>query len=126
MINSCFVVIVCYQLEFQQPAAVYGVDSGPLSVISGDFNKDGHLDLAVTCNHQNTINILFGTGNGSFQLPAISFSSSGIHPYWMVAADFNVDGNLDLAVTNEGSDNVAIFLGQSNGSFQLPGTTFKL
>ncbi|MGE5397714.1 MAG: FG-GAP-like repeat-containing protein, partial [Chitinophagales bacterium] len=38
-------------------------------------------------------------------------------PCNITTADFNGDGNLDLAVTNYGSNNVSILLGQGDGTF---------
>jgi uncharacterized repeat protein (TIGR01451 family) len=39
-------------------------------------------------------------------------------PSGVVLADFDGDGNLDLAVTNGGAGNVSIFLGNGDGTFQ--------
>lgn len=43
--------------------------------------------------------------------------ATGTGPTAVVAADFNGDGKLDLAVANNGSDSVSIFLGNGNGTF---------
>jgi uncharacterized repeat protein (TIGR01451 family) len=61
-----------------------------------------------------------------FATPAycqIGFSSPvnypvGIGPSAVVAADFNGDGKLDLAVANSDSNNVSILLGNGDGTFQ--------
>ncbi len=111
--------------DFQQPPNLYATGSEPIGMVSADFNRDGHLDLAISNCGAATISVLLGIGNGSFQQPAISFGSSGNNPYWLVAHDFNHDLNIDLAVCNEGSGTIAILLGLSNGSFQLPATTFS-
>src|SRR5215831_5768895 len=42
---------------------------------------------------------------------------TGIRPSRLVAADFNGDHKVDLAVTNLGSNTVSIFLGRGNGTF---------
>ena len=34
----------------------------------GDFNRDGELDLAVTNYYANTVGILLGKGDGTFQV----------------------------------------------------------
>lgn len=94
-------------------------------MVSADFNHDNHLDLAISNSNENSISVLLGIGNGSFQLPAINYSCNGNNPYWLVAHDFNHDGNLDLAVCNEGSNTISILLGLSNGSFQTPAMTFS-
>ena len=116
---------MCSTFSLEEPAVLYTTGSGPQSVISADFNKDGHLDMALTNYAENTVSVLLGIGNGSFELPSMSFACNGIHPYWLVARDFNDDGNLDLAICNEGSNAVAVLLGLSNGSFELPAMTFN-
>ena len=85
------------------------------SVAAGDLNGDGIADLAVvTWNvNYNGITILPSLGNGRFgpgvQTAAINGATS------VATADFNGDGNLDLAVTcNSG---VTILLGNGNGTF---------
>jgi hypothetical protein len=96
---------------------------GP-QVITGDFNGDGNLDLAVTNTADDSVNILLGNGNGTFQ-SAVSYDAglgSGGNPVWLAAADFNGDGNLDLAV--EGNDKVSILLGNGDGTFAAA-TTFS-
>jgi hypothetical protein len=89
---------------------------GP-QVITADFNTDGNLDLAVTNTADDTVSILLGNGNGTFQ-PAVSYNaglgSSG-NPVWLAAADFNGDGKLDIAV--EGNNDISILLGNGDGTF---------
>jgi hypothetical protein len=85
--------------------------------VSADFNNDGHQDLVVTCFSSHVVSILFGMGNGSFHSKPSNISTNGINPYLLTSADFNRDGQPDLAIINEGSDTVCILLGQSNGTF---------
>jgi hypothetical protein len=42
------------------------VGKEPHTVISADFNKDGHLDLAVTNRTDGTVSVLLGNGTGRF------------------------------------------------------------
>ena len=43
---------------------------------------------------------------------------AGTVPYSVAVGDFNGDGKLDLAVANEGSNNVSVLLGNGDGTFQ--------
>jgi hypothetical protein len=92
------------------------------SVAVGDFNGDGNLDLAVanfgdfdSYTDPETVSILLGTGTGSFG--AKTDFGTGSFPTSVAVGDFNSDGKLDLAVTNNGSNAVSILLGTGTGSF---------
>jgi hypothetical protein len=110
-----------------QPAANYSAGSDPLSIAVGDFNGDGKLDLAVAnLLSGNTgpsgVMILLGNGDGTFQ-PAVNYDAASSSSKGFVAValgDFNADGKLDLAVANQANDstNVAILLGNGDGTFQ--------
>jgi hypothetical protein len=89
---------------------------GVWSMAAADFNKDGHLDLAVTDGFS-TLSILLGNGSGSFTL-ANSYATTPVQTLnSVVAADFNRDGDPDVALPNG-----QVFLGNGNGSLQAPGT----
>jgi hypothetical protein len=89
--------------------------SGPFSICAGDFNADGHIDLAIANSGDNTVTVLLGNGNGTFSLS--STPSVGVSPQVIVAGDFNEDGKLDLAVANETDATVTILFGNGLGAF---------
>jgi uncharacterized repeat protein (TIGR01451 family) len=93
---------------------------GPFAVATGDFNGDGHLDLAVTNQTDGTVTILLGQGNGTFASGVTL--TVGSKPQAIVAGDFNEDGILDLAVSNMASNTVSVLLGIGDGSFQSQAT----
>jgi hypothetical protein len=80
----------------------------------GDFNNDGHLDLAVA-DLEGQVQILLGDGDASFNTGATL--RAGDSPESLVAGDFNGDGNTDLAVANGGDSTVTILIGDGKGSF---------
>lgn len=87
-----------------------------------DFNNDGKLDIAVSNGglvSEQSIGILIGNGDGTFQ-PVRSIDDAYNNPYAIVAADFNGDGNQDLAVTNYDTSQVMMLLGNGNGQFESP------
>jgi len=96
-------------------AVNYAAGDGPLSVTSGDFNGDGHLDLAAANELTNNISILLGNGDGTFQ--AAANFTAGNSPISITTGDFNEDGRLDLAVANYVTYNVSILLGNGDGTF---------
>ena len=90
--------------------------SSPASVVAGNFNGDGKLDLAVANAGSNNVSMLLGNGDGTFK-PALN--SGVLGPGSLAVGDFNGDGKLDLAVTNAG---VSILLGNGDGAFRAPVT----
>jgi hypothetical protein len=102
----------------------------PESVAVGDFNDDGHLDLAVANYFSSNVSVLLGNGDGSFQ--AARNFAAGLGPHSVAVGDFNGDGLLDLAVVGYGLDcyigcygvdeTVRVLLGNGDGTFQAART----
>lgn len=91
------------------------VGPDPGGIVSGDFNADGALDLAVANDDDGTISILTNTGVWNFAISstvAISGEASNL-----AAADFNADGNLDLAATSDQVGTVTVLIGDGAGRF---------
>ncbi|MDQ2840004.1 MAG: FG-GAP-like repeat-containing protein, partial [Acidobacteriota bacterium] len=98
-----------------------GVGSVPASVVVGDFNKDGHLDFAVADYNSNAIDVMLGNGSGTNFVAATNSPISlgkGASPASIVTADFDGDGNPDLAVAEYGLNQIGILRGKGNGTFQ--------
>ncbi len=85
------------------------------AIVAGDFNGDGRLDLAVTDETGNAVDVLLGNGDGTFK-PAVSVAVGG-EPDALVVGDFNDDGMLDLAIANYGDGTVTLLLGKGDGTF---------
>ena len=65
------------------------VPGEPVPIAAGDFNGDGHLDLAVGDYTNESISILLGTGTGTFAAP-VNYQSNA-HPTAIAAAHFDND-----------------------------------
>jgi hypothetical protein len=83
------------------------------SIAVADFNADGKQDLALLDAAANSVIILLGNGDGTFQMAASS-PTVGQFSNQIVAGDFNGDGNQDLAVS---ANNLTILLGNGDGTF---------
>lgn len=101
---------------FQTPAILNTESS-----VVGDFNGDGKPDLAFASQSSDVVTILFGKGDGTFRghieysVPSISNNVN-----FMMAADFNGDGALDMALVDYGNGaggEVSVFINQSVAAF---------
>jgi len=99
------------------PGSPFAVGNGPSSVVVADFNLDGNMDIAVTNEFDNTVTLLLGDGGGGFSQAPTSPFVVGSNPDYAVTADFNGDGNPDLAIANMTSNNVTVLLGNGAGVF---------
>jgi hypothetical protein len=100
-----------------------------LSVAVADVNGDSKPDLVVAnwCTDVNctasTVGVLLGNGDGTFQT-VVPYDSGGIYANSVVIGDVNGDGKLDVVVGNGStsptvaSGNVAVLLGNGDGTFQ--------
>lgn len=94
--------------------------SGTLTgIVAGDFNHDGITDLAVSDSANNNVHVLTGDGTGNFTLLGSYSTGAGTRPNGIVAADFNKDGNLDVATTNAGTNTATVLLGSASGALTV-------
>ena len=105
-------------LKGNGPAVYYvpGRVNVPSLLVIGDFNADGNPDIAVLNQGDNTVSVLLGNGDGTFQ-PQRAFST-GSNPYAVALGDFDGDGILDLLIANEADNTVSVLLGNGDGTFQ--------
>ena len=82
----------------QQAPLDFLVGSQPNAVAVGDVNGDGKPDLVVANYGTNTVSVLLGNGNGTFQAQTTFATDS--RPRSVTVADVNGDGKPDLVVAN--------------------------
>ncbi|MCX5880627.1 MAG: VCBS repeat-containing protein [Deltaproteobacteria bacterium] len=108
------------------------VGQSPNSLVMVDINHDGILDLVVANGYynivggktgSNNIAVLFGNGDGNFQL-AVNYSA-GQDPRSIASGDIDGDGNIDIAVANHDSSNISILFSNPNGTLK-PAVNYPL
>lgn len=103
-------------ISFQNPVDVpLPEGSAPEALAVGYFKGDNVLDLAAVNGGLNTVTILLGNADGSFQQG--NNYDVGTYPWFVTAADLNGDNILDLVVSNQDSADLKILLGVGDGSF---------
>jgi hypothetical protein len=104
----------------------FPVGGAPEDIVTGDFDLDGRLDVAVAITKPvapHAVVILLGDGAGG--LAAFGTLPFSLAPLALSTGDFDADGLLDLAIgVGRFSDNQRVFvaLGHGDGSFALAST----
>lgn len=103
------------------------------TIISADFNGDGNMDLAASCDNNYCISLLLGDGAGNFG-PYEQFNIlNGQEPTNVISADFDGDGKPDMATNNGVNGNIYVLLNttpfitiNATSSIICPGTSVTL
>ncbi|MFL6307054.1 MAG: FG-GAP repeat domain-containing protein [Candidatus Sulfotelmatobacter sp.] len=100
--------------SFQTPVCYpQNLNGSPFSAIAADFRNDQLMDVALAPGANESLELLLGNGNGSFAAPEGVFDGGG---GYVVAADFNRDGKMDMAIG--GTSSTGMLLGNGDGTFE--------
>ncbi len=96
------------------------------AVVVGDYNGDGHPDLATVNQYGSSVSVRLNQGNGTFG-PETRFRAS-LLPHSLATADLNGDGFLDLVTAGSSAGSTSalgILPGNGDGTFGTALTNFS-
>lgn len=96
--------------------ASYQVGKNPTTITAADLNHDSFTDLITTNIASDTLSILLGNGDGTFN-DQLQFHVCQ-EPRALAIGDFNEDDHADVALACSGGDEIAFVLGLGNGKFE--------
>jgi len=87
---------------------------------TGDFNRDGNLDVAATSVSTNSVVIFLGQVDGTFLQQSTTYPTgpTAKTPFNLAVADLDGDQFQDLIVSSDSDANVAILYGKGDGTFE--------
>ena len=104
---------------FQEVGSKVALGLKPQSMVAGDFNGDGSLDLVVG---DAGGELLLFVGNGTGNMTAAGQVGRFQSAVSIAVADFDHDGLADLAISDSRASSVTVLLGARNGVFHSGGS----
>ncbi|CAF3947844.1 unnamed protein product [Adineta steineri] len=96
----------------------------PDDIVAVDFNHDNYSDIAVINTKNANVCVFLGNVNETFSSLRMFSTGYRSEPKSLTVSDFNSDGHVDIAVTNNRALNIGIFLGYGNGAFEVQKRSF--
>jgi len=100
---------------YTAPSQKHVVGTSPSDVICVDLNRDAARDLVAANVDANTISVLVGNGDGTFQQRVDYATGSG--PLGIARVDLNGDSKPDLLAANSTGHSISVLLGRGDGTF---------
>jgi hypothetical protein len=88
----------------------------PETIAAGIFTAGGDTDFVITSFTSNEFLVYLGDGGGGF--PVVKGPLTTLNASVVLVADFNGDGNADIAVSRSSEGDVSLQRGNGDGTFQ--------
>lgn len=108
-------VLLILMLACEPELSAFVTGHGANDSLVADVNGDGHADVLVANQEDDSISLLLGNGEG--QLVVAGEFAAGATPSDMGLADIDEDGIPDLVVANHDQDYLTLLPGTGSGSF---------
>ncbi|MBV9988631.1 MAG: VCBS repeat-containing protein [Chitinophagaceae bacterium] len=97
----------------------FSANKFPNDIAITDVNNDGIPDLCIANTEASLLSVFIGNGKGQFRQAAGSPFPvhAKPHTHGIAAADFNADGNIDLATDDWGENKIVVLYGDGKGHF---------
>jgi hypothetical protein len=103
----------------QFPSSPITAGQNPVAIASGDLDGNASADLAIVNKTDNSVTVLLNNGDATFAAGPNSPLSNATNPTGIALADFNQDGQADIAVTGGDTNTFRVFFGVAAGLFTL-------
>jgi hypothetical protein len=103
------------------PKKDFFTPNNPPSVVSvGDFDGDGDFDVAALSETGRSVAIMKNKGNGDYEVGTEFSTGQNSLAFGLACADFEGDGDIDVAVANQTNNYSSIHKNNGSGSFPSP------
>ncbi len=86
-------------------------------MVTGDFDKDGNVDVAVLDATTGYVEVQFGDGAGGFRSPVSNFTITTSNSQYRGIAVGDLDGDGKAELVFAAGDSVQVYDWQNSGSF---------
>jgi hypothetical protein len=93
------------------------IATAPYGAYAGDLDNDGWSDLLVPCEVPGDARVFINDGAGGYSSFTVESLPGGSAPSPSEGSDFDMDGEIDVAIGNGTNNQVTVLIGDGTGGF---------